>query len=124
MCHLPAPLPAPTLKVVVLNTVTDIGFANRGADDLGVEAVYSRDRAIGHKQTLAPGYYVDLRRTIAQLVAALAWSIRTVSNTQKCCHVAKVCTNAWPSLIIVLSATTLYRALARADVQTTVIRTL
>lgn len=44
--------------------VTDVGFANRGADDLGVEAVYSRDRAIGHKQTLAPGYDIDTYRPI------------------------------------------------------------
>jgi hypothetical protein len=69
-------------SVVVLSAVTDDGFANRRADDLDIEAAYYRDRAIEDKQALTPGYYVDLRRFIAQTGAALARSIRAGSKTQ------------------------------------------
>lgn len=76
MCHSPTLLPAPALKVVGVNMVTDDGFANRGADELGVEAVYSRDRAIEDKQALS-GYDVGPCRLLAQTGSALVRSIWT-----------------------------------------------
>jgi hypothetical protein len=63
--------------VVVLNTVTDDGFAHRRADDLDTEAAYYRHRAIQEEQALGPGYYVDLLRGMATDHAALAQRIRT-----------------------------------------------
>jgi hypothetical protein len=63
--------------VVVLNTVTDDGFARRRADDLDAEAVYYRHRAIQEEQALGPGYYVDLLRGMATCRAALAQRIQT-----------------------------------------------
>jgi len=59
-------------SVMVLSTVADDGFANRGADGEDVDAAYCRDRAIEDKQALAPGYYVDPPRPIAQSRFGLA----------------------------------------------------